>query len=69
MTGNERHIIVSVDLEAHPSEISVDLGNIAPHIAFAVLAQALDALDELGASVSIIHNNHVVVADTPEELL
>ena len=45
MTGNERHIIVSVDLETHPSQISVDLGNIAPHIAYAVLAQALDALE------------------------
>ena len=69
MTGNERHIIVSVDLEAHPSEISVDLGNIAPHIAYAVLSQALDALESLGASVSIIHDNHVVEVDTPEELL
>lgn len=69
MTGNERHIIVSVDLEAHPAEINLDLGNVAPHIAYAVLSQALDALEELGASVNVVHDGHVVTLDIPEELL
>jgi hypothetical protein len=69
MTGNERHIIISVDLEAHPSEINLDLGNIAPHIAFAVLSQALDALDMMGASVKVVHNGHLIATDIPEELL
>lgn len=69
MNSNERHIIISVDLEAHPSHIKLDLGNIAPHIAYAVISQALDALEELGSKVEVVHNGHVVEVDIPEELL
>jgi hypothetical protein len=61
MTDNERHIIISVDLDANPGTIRVDLGTLAPHIAYALLQQALDALEcTAGADVTIIHQGSPV---------
>lgn len=53
---NERHIIVSVDLDANPGIINVDIGSLAPHVAYAVLCQALEALEDHGAIVTVVRD-------------
>ena len=53
---NERHIIVSVDLDANPGGITVDIGTLSPHIAYAALCQALEALEDHGAIVTVVRN-------------
>lgn len=59
--NTERHIVISADLEANPGTIRVDLGTMAPHVAFAVLQQALDALESApGAEVEVLHQGEVV---------
>jgi hypothetical protein len=61
MTETERTIIISVDLDANPGTIRVDLGTLAPHIAFSVMQQALEALEcTAGADVTVIHQGSPV---------
>lgn len=67
-TDSERHIIISVDLEANPGRMSIDVGTLTPHIAYAVLHQALEVLESMGAYCTVVHNGHVV-EDTPEEMI
>lgn len=64
---DERHIIISVDLAANPGNIRIDLGNLAPHLAYAVLHQALDALEQMGAEMTVIHDGRRIVFDDDQE--
>ena len=68
MKHSERHIIISVDLDANPGNITIDCGNLAPHIVYSVLAQALDVLEDHGAEIAIVHNG-VMVETEPEETI
>lgn len=64
---DERHIIISVDLAANPGSIRIDLGNLAAHLAYSVLHQALDALEEMGAEMTVVHNGQIIVSDDDEQ--
>jgi hypothetical protein len=68
MKHSERHIIISVDLDANPGNITIDCGNLAPHIVYCVLTQALDVLEDHGAEVAVVHNGTVVETE-PEETI
>jgi len=68
MSHNERHIIISCQIDASPGNITVDVGDLSPHIAFCVLQQALDVLEAHGAEVTVVHNGRVI-EDEPEEMI
>jgi len=53
---SERHIVVSIDLESVPGDINVDIGTLSPHVAYAALCQALEALEDHGPIVTVVRN-------------
>lgn len=64
---DERHIIISVDLAANPGSIRIDLGNLAGHLAYAVLHQALDALEHMAAEMTVLHDGRVVSDENEQD--
>jgi hypothetical protein len=61
MTDNERHIVISADLEALPGTIRVDLGSLAPHVAYSILQHALESLEyTAGPNMVITHQGQNV---------
>jgi len=56
-SDNERHIIISVDLDHRCGVVKVDLGSLSPMIAYHVLQQALDAVECVeGPDLEVIHD-------------
>lgn len=59
-TEDVRSIIISLDLADPEAAPKLDLGDLHPIVAAALMQQALDELDEYREAMTIIHRGQVV---------
>jgi hypothetical protein len=55
VTEHHRTIIITADLHDVTGSITVDLGSLAPHIAWTILRAAADDLEAYEPAVTVIH--------------